>query len=108
MAALGLGCPGGAHSAARGGPGLSQEDNRLLFESVARLNAAEPTHVGISEAWSNPQTNASGTSTKLRVFYSGGMVCHLVEHRIVVPRRAPASYRLTWCRISNGEWKIKS
>jgi len=24
------------------GPGLSPEDNRLLFESVARLNAAEP------------------------------------------------------------------
>jgi surface antigen len=92
----------------RGGPGLSQEDNRLLFDSVARLNSAEPTHAGLSEAWRNPQTNASGTSTILRVFNSGGMVCHLVQHRIVVPRRPPASYRLTWCRTSNGEWKIKS
>jgi hypothetical protein len=26
----------------RGGPGLSPENNRLLFENVARLNAAEP------------------------------------------------------------------
>ena len=93
----------------RGGPGLSQEDNRLLFESVARLNAAEPAHAGLSEAWSNPQTNNSGTSTILRVFHSGGMVCHLVQHRIVVLRRPPpVSYRLTWCRTSNGEWKIKS
>jgi surface antigen len=93
----------------RGGPGLSQEDNRLLFESVARLNAVEPSHVGLSEAWSNPQTNNSGTSTILRVFHSAGMVCHLVQHRIVVPRRSPpASYRLTWCRTANGEWKIKS
>ena len=41
-----------------GGRGLSPEDNRLLFESVARLNAAEPTHVGRSEGWSNPQTNS--------------------------------------------------
>ena len=93
----------------RGGLGLSQEDNRLLFESIARLNAAEPAHAGLSEAWSNPQTNNSGTSTILRVFHSGGMVCHLVQHRIVVPRRPPpVSYRLTWCRTSNGEWKIKS
>jgi surface antigen len=93
----------------RGGPGLSPEDNRLLFESVARLNAAEPTHVGLSEAWSNPQTNNSGTSTILQVFDSGGMTCHLVQHRVVVARQSPAvSYRLTWCRTANGEWKIKS
>jgi hypothetical protein len=39
------------------GPGLSPEDNRLLFESIARLNAAKPARVGNSEAWSNPQTN---------------------------------------------------
>jgi surface antigen len=93
----------------RGGPGLPPEDNRLLFESVARLNAAKPSHVGLSETWSNPQTNNSGTSTILRVFHSGGMVCHLVQSRIVIPRRPPpASYRLTWCLTSNGEWKIKS
>src|SRR5215471_17007679 len=42
------------------GPGLSPEDNQLLFESVARLNAAEPSQVGRSEAWSNPQTKSLG------------------------------------------------
>lgn len=52
------------------GPGLSRDDNRLLFESVARLNAAEPSQVGRSETWSNPQT---------KVFYSGGMACHLAS-----------------------------
>jgi hypothetical protein len=41
------------------GPGLSPEDNQLLFESVARLNAAEPSRVGLSETWSNPQTRTS-------------------------------------------------
>ena len=92
-----------------GSRGLSPEDNQLLFESVARLNAAEPNGVGRSEAWSNPQTNSFGSSTILRVFHSGGMPCHLVRHHIVVAGRQPGqNYRLTWCRISNGEWKIKS
>ena len=90
------------------GPSLSAEDSQLLFESVARLNAAEPSQVGRSEAWSNPQTNSSGTSTVLRVFHSGGMVCHLVRHHIVVAGRPPGhDYRLTWCRTSTGEWKSK-
>jgi surface antigen len=92
-----------------GGRGLSPEDNQLLFESIARLNAAEPSKVGSSEAWSNPQTKNSGTSTVLQVFHSGGMVCHLVRHHIVDAGRPPGhNYRLTWCRTPSGEWKIKS
>jgi surface antigen len=92
-----------------GGRGLSPEDNQLLFESIARLNAAEPSKVGNSEAWSNPQTKNSGTSTLLRVFHSGGMVCHLVRHNIVAAGRPPGhDYRFTWCRTPSGEWKIKS
>ena len=93
----------------RGGPGLSPEDNRLLFESVARLNAADPAQAGRFAAWSNPQTNNSGTSTILRVFRSGGMACHLVRHHIVVAGRPSGlDYRLTWCRTPSGEWKIKA
>jgi surface antigen len=88
--------------------GLSPEDNQLLFDSVARLNAAQPSKIGASESWTNPQTNASGTSTILRVFRSSGMECHLVRHHIVVAGRQPGqNYRLTWCRTSGGEWKIK-
>jgi surface antigen len=91
------------------GPALSPEDSQLLFESVARLNDAEPSKVGTSEAWNNPQTKSSGTSTILRAFNSGGMVCHLVRHHIVVKGRVPGrDYRLTWCRTPTGEWKIKS
>jgi surface antigen len=93
----------------RGGPGLSPEDNRLLFDSIARLNAAEPAKVGRSEAWSNPQTNTSGTSTILRVFHSHGMACHLVRNHIAVAGQPPGrDYRLTWCRTPSGEWKIKA
>jgi surface antigen len=93
----------------RGGPGLSPEDNRLLFDSIERLNAAEPAKVGRSEAWSNPQTNTSGTSTILRVFHSRGMVCHLVRNHIVAAGHPQGhDYRLTWCRTLSGEWKIKA
>jgi hypothetical protein len=93
----------------RGGPGLAPEDNRLLFESVARLNAAEPTQVGRCEEWSNPQTNSSRASTILRVFSSGGMTRHLVRHHIIVAGHPPGhNYRLTWCRTPSGEWKIKA
>jgi len=89
--------------------GLSPEDNQLLFESIARLNAAEPSQVGRSDGWSNPKTRSSGTSTVLRVFHSGGMDCHLLQHSVVVAGHQPASnYRLTWCRTPAGEWKIKS
>jgi surface antigen len=90
------------------GPVLSGEDNELLLKSVARLNAAEPPQVGRFEAWRNPQTHSSGTSTILRVFRSDGMACHLVLHRIVVAGHPPSrDYRLTWCRTPSGEWKIK-
>jgi len=89
------------------GPGLSPEDNLLLFESIARLNAAKPARVGNSEAWSNPQTNDSGTNTVLRVFRSGGMACHLVQHHIVAGG-AGRDCRLTWCLTPSGEWKIKA
>ena len=90
------------------GQGLAPSDSKMIFESVARLNAVEPSKVGQSDSWSNPETKNSGTSTILQVFHSGGMACHLVRHQIVAGRPPARDYRLTWCRTSTGEWKIKS
>jgi hypothetical protein len=87
---------------------LAPSDNQMLFDSVARLNAAEPSKVGQSDSWSNPETKSSGTSTILRVFLSSGMTCHLVRHHIVAARSPSRNYRLTWCHTPTGEWKIKS
>jgi hypothetical protein len=101
------GCAGGVRSTADGGtrsghptrgywgPGLSTEDKQLLLESVARLNTAVPIEIGSSESWSNPQTNNSGRSSILRVFRSGGRICHLVRHRIVIAGRRARNYSLT-------------
>ena len=89
------------------GPFLSGNDTQLLFDSVERLNAAEPAQVGRSAAWSNPQTHSSGTSTILRLFQSDGMACHLVLHHVVAAGQQPGrNYRLTWCRTPSGEWMI--
>ena len=90
------------------GRGLAPSDNQMVFDSVARLNATEPSKVGQSDSWSNPETKSSGRSTIVRVFLSGGMTCHLVRHHIVAGRPPSRDYRLTWCRTSTGEWKIKS
>jgi len=79
------------------GQGLAPSDNKMIFESAARLNAAEPSKVGRSDSWSNPETKSSGTSTILRVFRSGGMACHLVRHHIVAGRPPSRDYCLTWC-----------
>jgi hypothetical protein len=80
----------------------------MVFESVARLNAAEPSKLGQSDSWSNPETKSSGSSSIRRAFRSGGMPCHLVRHHIVVHGQPPArDYRLTSCRTPTGKWKIK-
>jgi len=70
------------------GQGLAPSDNQMIFESVARLNAVEPSKVGQSDSWSNPETKSSGTSTILRVFQSGGMACHLVWCAIKLSQEA--------------------
>src|SRR5690348_10077094 len=90
------------------GPGLAPSDNQMLFESVARLNATEPSKVGQSDSWTNPETKSHGSSTILKIFHSNGMTCRLVRHHIVAARPPSRNYRLTWCRTATGEWKIKS
>jgi surface antigen len=90
------------------GSGLSSSDNQMVFESAARVNAAEPGKVGQSDSWRNPQTKSHGSSTITRVFTSDGMSCHLVRHHIVAGGPPARNYRFTWCRTPTGEWKIKS
>lgn len=93
----------------RWGPHLTSEDNRLLNESVARLNASEPAEAGHAESWQNPRTKSSGTSTVVSAFDEDGMACRLVRHHIVAAGREPGrTYRLTWCKTPSGDWKIKS
>lgn len=85
---------------------ISEEDNRLMFDSIDRLNRTKPLHVGQSDSWSNPKTGTSGTSTVQRIYRSHGMPCHLLRHRIVVQNRQPGrTYNINWCQTASGEWK---
>jgi hypothetical protein len=87
--------------------GLSSPVNQLLFESLARLNAAEP-------GWKLRGMEQSADERLRRLHDTpgvplGGMACHLVRHHVVVAGRQPGhNYRLTWCRTPSGEWKIKA
>src|SRR5438105_11857961 len=87
------------------GRGLAPSDNQMVFDSVARLNATEPSKVGQSDSWSNPETKSHGSSTILKVFHSNGMARHLVRHDIVAARPPSRNYRLTWSRTATGEWR---
>ena len=91
------------------GPRLSATDTDLLLASVAKLNQTVPETPGASDAWSNPKTGSSGTSTLKRVFQSrAGLDCHEILHHIVVAGHAPGhDYRFTWCKTPAGEWKAK-
>ncbi len=92
----------------RQGPSLSEHDNRMLFDSINRLNRMSPLHVGQTDRWSNPKTGSSGVNTVERIFSSHGMPCHQLRHQIVVQRHQPATtYDMTWCRTAQGEWKSK-
>ena len=85
---------------------ISEEDNRLMFDSIDRLNKTSPLHVGQSEQWSNPKTGTSGSSTVQRIYRSHGMACHLLRHHIVVQKREPGrTYNINWCQTASGEWK---
>ncbi len=96
-------------SSTRAGGHLTNEDLRRLDASIDRLNTATPPRIGQTDSWSNPNTRSSGSSILRRVFQSGGMTCHLLQHHISAAGKRPGStFDLTWCRTSNGEWKIKS
>jgi len=63
------------------GQGLAPSDNRMVFDSVARLNGTEPSKVGQSDSWSNPETKSSAPRR-----YSGCSV--------------RVAWRATWCAIT--------
>ncbi len=88
---------------------LSSDDLTLLFDSTTRLNTLPAAAVGASNAWSNEQTGSSGTTTLTRVYESGGMPCHDLRYALRPQgQQPPRIYDMTWCRISDGQWKIKS
>jgi hypothetical protein len=99
----------GTFWSSRNGPQLSGADFDQMFASITRLNAESSIRIGASEDWSNPSTGSHGTSTVTSIFTSDGLPCHGLHHEIAAQgRMPPRPYDLTWCRTSDGTWKIKS
>lgn len=89
--------------------GLTQRDSELLGSSIDRLNQSKGIAVGSKDSWSNPASHSQGENTVREIFQDAGTTCHRLHHEITVRgRKPPRTYELTWCRMPDGRWKIKS
>jgi hypothetical protein len=90
-------------------PRLSATDMNLLMESVSRLNSNPQSVVGSEEEWFNPATGSRGKSRISRILTNAGRPCHEIHHELLpLGLTPPRIYNLTWCRVPDGAWKIKS
>jgi len=88
---------------------LTKSDLELLEASVSQLNRDPRLRVGAQTDWSNPATGSHGRSVVTRIFSDGQRPCHEMRHEAYPLGSAPVrTYSLTWCRTSDGQWKIKS
>jgi hypothetical protein len=93
----------------RTGPTLSATDLDLLGDSISKLNTTPQLQVGAKDDWSNPATGSQGTNEVTKIFTAGKLPCHAMHHDVSAEGRTPVrTYDLTWCRASDGKWKIKS
>jgi surface antigen len=93
----------------RQGAKLSSTDLDLLGASINSLNRNPKVEVGTKEEWANPATGSHGSSEVTRVFSDAKRPCHSMHHDVFAEGRTPSrGYDLTWCRASDGKWKIKS
>lgn len=62
---------------------------------------------GTSNDWRNEASGWSGTVTFKRSAKRGKLSCRVLDYRIATPQRpADRNYTITWCRDTDGTWKI--
>ena len=89
--------------------GLTQQDVKLLSESIDRLNRSPNLSVGARDSWDNPNSRSRGENTVTQIFQQNGLSCHKMRNTITVKGRQPARvYNLDWCLGPDGSWKIHS
>jgi surface antigen len=74
--------------------------------AAARLY--EGRSIGTVERWRNPQSNDAGEVTLVKSFETHGMPCRTIAYAIefATTRDRLDRYRVNWCRVSGGTWKI--
>ena len=86
---------------------LSDEDNRLMWDAMVKLNRTQGAMAGQSQTWRNAASGNSGKVLLEKVSEIDSMRCHQLRYSIsFAGQPVPQDYTFTWCRTSNGEWKI--
>ncbi|HTU53768.1 MAG TPA: hypothetical protein VMF62_07335 [Acetobacteraceae bacterium] len=87
-------------------PGLTQGDLDRMQAAAARLY--EGRSIGTVERWRNPHSNDAGEVTLVRSFQTHGMPCSTIAYAIefASAKGRLDRYRVNWCRVPDGTWKI--
>jgi len=86
--------------------GLRSSDFQVMHDAARKLAAQGHPADGTSQAWSNPQTGASGSVTVEGTFHHKAMLCRKVEYRAQsAPGADELSAEVSWCKTPNG-WKM--
>ena|SRR5690242_5249830 len=93
----------------RNAPMLSKSDVATIRTLVNEKLATQP--IGTTMAWSNPETENSGTVTLLDRFTSEGRNCRRIRYQMNPGPKQPsnvstAAYALTSCQLPDGTWKF--
>ncbi|MBS0642305.1 MAG: hypothetical protein U1E70_26470 [Acetobacteraceae bacterium] len=86
---------------------LTDEDNRLMWDAMVKLNRSQGAMTGESRSWQNAASGNSGKVLLEKLSEINGMRCHELRYSISFSGQpVPQDYQFTWCRTANGEWKI--
>ena len=87
-------------------PGLTPGDLERMQAAAARLY--EGRSIGTVERWRNPHSSDAGEVTLVKSFETHGMPCRTIAYAIefATTRDRLDRYRVNWCRVPDGTWKI--
>jgi surface antigen len=93
----------------RNTPMLSKSDVATIRTLVSEKLATQP--IGTTMAWSNPETENSGTVTLLDRFTSEGRNCRRIRYQMNPGPKQPSNvkttaYAMTSCQLPDGTWKF--
>jgi surface antigen len=84
------------------GNSLSDEDGELMKGALKSVLDAKKA--GAAAEWKSPSSGLAGRATALDLFEMNGMPCANVEHAFTAG--GGSTYRLPFCQIADGSWKI--
>lgn len=88
---------------------LSPEDYKLLTGAAEQLYTAQAPKLGDERSWRNEKSGNSGSVRIVRIYEWQGLPCRQIRHTIRdKSNKDPDTVSIDRCRISTGEWKVRS